>query len=119
MQVQISHYQNIIFNANLGVKNEDGEQIDNSTLFRVASLSKSFASVAIMQLVEQNKVQLNSSLSSILGFKVENPHFPGSEITLEMVLSHQSTLIECDPYYTNFLMDTYNAKDGYSVPHLK
>ena len=36
-----------------------------------------------------------------------------------MVLSHQSSLIECDPYYTDFLMTTYNAKSGSEVPHLK
>ena len=46
-------------------------------MFRVASLSKGVASAGIMLLVEQGKLRLNSSLSEVLGFKVENPYFPG------------------------------------------
>lgn len=63
MQVQVTKQQGIIYNLNLGVKNEAGEPIDNNTMFRIASVSKSFASVAIMQLVEQNKLRLNQSLT--------------------------------------------------------
>ena len=36
-----------------------------------------------------------------------------------MALSHQSSLIECEPYYSNFLTDTYNAKTGNEVPSIK
>lgn len=36
-----------------------------------------------------------------------------------MMLSHQSSLIECEPYYSNFLTDTYNAKTGAEIPLLK
>jgi hypothetical protein len=36
-----------------------------------------------------------------------------------MVLSHQSSIQETDTEYNNFLMDSYNAKDGFSVPALK
>lgn len=81
-------------------------------MFRIASVSKSFSSVALLQLMEQKKISLNQSLSSIFGYKIENPFFPGQDITIEMILSHQSSLIECDPYYSDFLVATYNAKDG-------
>jgi CubicO group peptidase (beta-lactamase class C family) len=36
-----------------------------------------------------------------------------------MVLSHQSSIIECDPYYSDFLSATYNAKTGAEVPSIK
>jgi CubicO group peptidase (beta-lactamase class C family) len=36
-----------------------------------------------------------------------------------MILSHQSSLLECDPYYSDFLTATYNAKDGTQVPNIK
>jgi hypothetical protein len=36
-----------------------------------------------------------------------------------MILSHQSSLVECDPYYSNFLDATYNAKTGSEVPDIK
>ena len=70
MQVQVTKQQEIIYNLNLGVKNEAGEPIDNNTMFRIASVSKSFSSVAIMQLVEQNKLRLNQSLTELFGYKI-------------------------------------------------
>lgn len=51
-------------------------------MFRVASLSKSLSSVAIMQLVEQGKIQLNHSVSDILGFDFSNPYYPDVVITI-------------------------------------
>lgn len=39
-------------------------------MFRVASISKSFSSVALMQFVEQGKLSLKQSLTDLLGFKV-------------------------------------------------
>jgi CubicO group peptidase (beta-lactamase class C family) len=36
-----------------------------------------------------------------------------------MILSHQSSFVECDPYYSNFLTATYNAKTGSEVPNIK
>ena len=47
MQVQVTKQQEIIYNLNLGVKNEAGEPIDNNTMFRIASVSKSFSSVIL------------------------------------------------------------------------
>jgi D-alanyl-D-alanine carboxypeptidase len=61
-------------------------------MFRIASTSKSFSAVAIMQLVEQGKLQLNDTLTKILGFEIKNPHFPDVPITVEMILSHQSSI---------------------------
>lgn len=87
-------------------------------MFRIASVSKSFSSVAIMQLVEKGKLSLNTSLTSIFGYKLENPFFPGVDITVEMILSHQSSILECDPYYSDFLTATYNAKTGSEVPNI-
>lgn len=82
----------------MGLKN-DNDPIDNNTVVRIASLSKSFASVAIMQLVEKKKLSLNTSISKALGFDVKNPYYPEIDITLEMLMSHQSSIVDCDPNY--------------------
>ncbi len=66
--------------------------MDDGTVFRIASCSKSFSAVAIMQLVEQGKLKLNDSITDILGFPIKNPHFPDVVITVEMILSHQSSI---------------------------
>ena len=36
-----------------------------------------------------------------------------------MVMSHQSSIIDCDPAYSNFLYMTYNIENGVDVPPLK
>lgn len=51
-------------------------------MFRVASLSKSVAAAAVMLMVEEGKVKLNQTLTSILGFPVKNPNFPDVDITV-------------------------------------
>jgi CubicO group peptidase (beta-lactamase class C family) len=63
IQLQITKGKQIVYNFNIGEKNSDNERIDNSTVAKIASLSKSFASVALMQLVDSGKVSLNKTLS--------------------------------------------------------
>lgn len=70
VQLQLSQEGEVVFNLNLGEKNEALEPIDNNTVFRIASISKSFSSVALLQLVEQGKLSLNQSLSSIFGYTI-------------------------------------------------
>jgi hypothetical protein len=36
-----------------------------------------------------------------------------------MILSHQSSIAETEAEYDQFLTDSINAQDGYSVPDLK
>ncbi|RMF62106.1 MAG: class A beta-lactamase-related serine hydrolase, partial [Calditrichaeota bacterium] len=57
------------------------------TRFRVASVSKLFTSVAVMQLVEQGKLDLDRDIDDYLGtFKIRNPY--PNPITLRNLLSH-------------------------------
>ncbi len=49
LTVEVSNNSEIIYKGNFGSK-DNKNPIKNSTMFRVASLSKSFSSVAIMQL---------------------------------------------------------------------
>lgn len=92
LQIEITKNGQPIFNHYKGIKNDMNESIDSNTMFRIASCSKSFSAVAIMQLVEQGKLKLTDSVSSILGFEVKNPHYPDVPITVEMILSHQSSI---------------------------
>ena len=81
-----------LFYHDVGTKNTNNDPIDSNTMFMVASLSKSFSSVAILQLIEKGLLNLNDTLTSIFGFEIKNPFYPDTPITLEMLLSHQSSL---------------------------
>ncbi|WP_433896823.1 serine hydrolase domain-containing protein [Sphingobacterium mizutaii] len=85
--------------------------LTTNDLFRIASISKSFSSTAIMQLVEKGKVSLDDDISDLVGFKVRNPKFPDTKITLEMMLSHRSSLNDSNGYFTFDVLDTTKNKD--------
>ena len=83
----------IIYSKGFGVKNlVTNEKLDENSLFRIASISKSFTATAIMQLVEQGKLTLETDASDIVGFPIRNPKFPDIPITINMLLSHTSSL---------------------------
>lgn len=56
------------------------------TLFRPGSVSKLFTWTAVMQLVEQGKLNLDADLNQYLDFKI--PQFNGKAMTLRHVLTH-------------------------------
>ncbi len=91
--VAVAKDNKIVYSKGFGEKNlQSGERLEDSTLFRIASISKSFTATAIMQLIEQGKLTLDTDVSDIVGFPIRNPKFPDIPITIEMLLSHTSSL---------------------------
>ena len=83
----------IVYNKSFGCKDlESKAPLRNEHLMRIASISKSFTATGLMQLVEQGKISLDSDVSDLIGFKVRNPRFPNTPITLKMLLSHTSSI---------------------------
>ncbi len=59
------------------------------TKFRIASITKLFTANSVMQLVENNKIDLDQDVNSYLkGFKIKNP-YPG-KVTMSQLLTHTS-----------------------------
>lgn len=91
----------IIFTEAYGMKNaESHTPLSTDDIFRIASISKSFSATSLMQLVEKKKLSLDDNVSKLIGFKVNNPKFPNTEITLRMLLSHTSSLNDSEGYFT-------------------
>lgn len=91
----------IKYTNSVGKKNlETGEPLQTNNLFRIASISKSFSSTSIMQLVDAGKLNLDDDVSDLMGFKIRNPKYPDRRITLKMLLSHTSSINDSQGYYT-------------------
>lgn len=91
----------IVYNHNFGVKDLDTmEPVDDQTMFRIASISKSFTATSIMQLIDKGVLSLKADVSDLVGFPVRNPKFPETVITLEMLLSHTSSINDSEGYFT-------------------
>jgi CubicO group peptidase (beta-lactamase class C family) len=95
---------------NISIGKSDLSRNINSTVdtkYRIASISKTITAIAVMQLVEQNLLNLDTDISTILGYSVQNPNHPTIPITTRMLLSHTSTIID-GTTYSSFLGATVN-----------
>lgn len=61
---------------------------------RVASVSKLVVALGIMRLVDIGTLNLDRDVSDYLGWRLRNPAFPDTPITLRLLLSHQSSLTD-------------------------
>ncbi len=91
----------IIYANSFGLKNiETKAPLSNTDIFRIASISKSFSATSIMQLIEAGKLSLDDDFSDLVGFKIRNPKFPDTIITLKMIMSHTSSINDSQGYFT-------------------
>ena len=103
----------VVYRNSFGWKDLDAKvPLEPDDLFRIASISKSFAVVSIMQLVEQGKLSLHDDVGTLIGFPVRNPAFPDTPITLGMLLNHTSSITDAQRYKS---LDVINpaANDGW------
>lgn len=90
----------IIYQKAAGFANfEKGILNTESTPFNLASVSKPFTAVAIMQLVERKKLKLTDFVASYL------PDFPYKSVTIEQLLSHTSGLPETDQFEKQYIQE--------------
>lgn len=62
------------------------------SLENLGSISKTFATAALMQLHEQGLVDLNANVEQYLPFPLRNPHHPDTVIRVRDLLTHYSSL---------------------------
>jgi CubicO group peptidase (beta-lactamase class C family) len=72
---------------------------------RVASISKLVTAIGVMRLVEEGRLDLDADVSERLGWKLRNPAFPDSPITLRLLMSHRSSLTDNVDYVLPFDAD--------------
>jgi CubicO group peptidase (beta-lactamase class C family) len=79
-----------------GLANIETQQpVTPETTFEViASISKTVAATAILQLRDQGKLELDQPINQVLPFAVRHPHFPKTAITIRHLLTHTSS-IDC------------------------
>ena len=99
-----------------GYADEDGACINELTLFNLASISKSFTAVAVMQLVEKGLIDLDKPVVTYLpGFSTQ-PDISGEgdyrNITVRMLLAHASGI------YPDITASGVATRNGYNVDYM-
>ena len=109
--VLVGENGNVFFEKGYGYADRE-QKLQNTpeTKFRIASLTKQFTAMLIMQLVEQGKIKLDAKLSDYLTYYRKDN---GDKITIHNLLTHTSGV----PNYTstefmeNHLTKSISAKD--------
>lgn len=110
LSVAVVKNSEIIYAHSFGLKDiESNTPLTDQNIFRIASISKSFSATSIMQLAKAKKLSLNDDFSDLIGFKIRNPKYPETVITLKMVLSHTSSINDSQGYFN---LDVINPDKG-------
>ena len=110
--VAVVKHHKIIYTHSFGLKDiEKNIPLTDNSIFRIASISKSFTATSIMQLVEAGKLSLDDDFSKLVGFPVRNPKYPNTVITLRMIMSHTSSVNDSQGYFSFDVIDPSKNKD--------
>ena len=71
----------------------------DSTVMNIASISKTFIGVSMMNAVERGLLNLDDDINKHLSFKVKNPHRPNKKIMVRHLLGHRSSIIDEQEVY--------------------
>lgn len=89
----VAYQGEIIYEQYYGYEHKsDNIPITEQTHIRVSSITKMVTAIGAMQLVEQGLIDLDEDISTYLGFKVYNPYYPDTPITVRQIMTHTSTL---------------------------
>ena len=84
----------IIWKRNYGYANiEFNRPVMDTTLFLMASISKTIVATAIMQFWEADSFDLDDNINDYLdNFQVTHPNYPNDTITFRMLMTHTSSI---------------------------
>ncbi len=112
--VSMVNANQVLFSRGYGYADKEAKisyQTDHVQI--IASISKTWIGLALMQCVEQGKLSLDTDINEILSFEIKNPTFPNQPITIRQLATHTSSIIypipdhhkivfEEDPNFKNF-----------------
>ena len=117
--VSIVSEKGVLYSKGFGFANtKENIAFTPLTINWIASVSKTFVALSIMKLVEEGKIKLDDPINSILPFKIINPHYPNTPITVRHLVTHTSSIIDSfEPYSVgeaDVVLD--DEKDATRVP---
>jgi CubicO group peptidase (beta-lactamase class C family) len=113
----VVHGGELVWSTGVGFADVDADRIpDTRTLYRVASITKTFTATCIMQLRDKGSLQLDDPVVTYLPElnNSSNPFGPIENVTLRRLLSHESGLMS-EPPGTDFTAGKYQ---GVAAPNL-
>ncbi|UHA73253.1 serine hydrolase domain-containing protein [Paenibacillus sp. 481] len=115
LAVAVVHRDRTIYAKGFGITGE-GLPVTTKTPFAIASLSKSITALAVMQLVEAGKINLDAPIATYIpSFKLADPR--GGNITVRQLLNHTSGLK--DTHFPEMTFDTQPSTLEQSITRMQ
>jgi CubicO group peptidase (beta-lactamase class C family) len=97
----IVHQDGIVWSNGYGLANRTKNIpfTPDSTLFQIASITKTITATAIMQLRDRGLFALDDDVNAFLPFSLRNPRHPGRPISVRHLLTHTSSIDDDDCIY--------------------
>lgn len=110
--VAIVNQNRILYAKGFGYSNKEKKILyTKNTVQPIASISKTLSGVALMKAKEMGLLNLDDDINKYLPFKIVNPYFPSSKITIRNLATHSSGLKDSRNYSKTMIV-----KDFYSLP---
>lgn len=88
----------------------------SDVLVRIASISKLFVAIAIMQLKEKGIIDLDDAIDTYYPYAIRNSYFPNIPITIRMILTHTSSFQDTETLsvpYGESLSEIFSSNGKY------
>lgn len=122
MALGIIQGEKLIYSKGFGLADVEQEKaITTDTVFRIGSISKTFTAIALMQLWEQGKFQLDDPLNQYLkAYKIQHRDPKAPPVTFRHLLTHTSGIGELRGI-TDLVQPVFGlgAKSDQPIPTLK
>jgi len=93
--VSIVNKDGVLYQNGFGYANkEKGIPYTKNTIQPIASISKTFISVAIMKAIDDGYFTLETNINDILPFELKNPNFPDDMIRVKHLVTHTSGIVD-------------------------
>ena len=73
---------------------ENKKPYTENTIQNIASISKTLIGIALLKAQELGKLKLDDPIDKYLPFKVVNPYYPNSPITIRSLSNHTSSIVD-------------------------
>lgn len=88
----------VVYSNGFGVADKSSEEaFTPQSVLKIAAVARPFITMAVLQQVEQGKINLDKDASEYLGFKLRNPNYPEVAITVRMLINSTSTVVSSVP----------------------
>jgi CubicO group peptidase (beta-lactamase class C family) len=114
--VAIVNESGTLYEKGIGYSNvEMKKNYTEKTIQNIGSISKTLVGIALLKAQELGKLKLDDPINDYLPFRVENPFYPETQITIRNLTTHTSTITDNEFY----LKRNYILKPNQNLANVK